>query len=250
MLTALKRLTPKQCILIGLGVIAFVTLTLLYRQLDITALHRRAEALNGVAVFVAMVVLPLAGFPVTIVHAVAGVRFGIGPGCALVALATLLQLFSAHTLVRMAPGFFARKLEPLRKRLPKGTHTPVTLFTMLLPGVPYCGQLYVLPLIGVPLSTYVLWSLPINVARSVVGVTFGDISDELTPLKLAGFAGYFIGITFACGWAFHKLRLKMREARDKQGQPTPLSEPVGGWDRFLAKRREARRRRAAAGPLR
>lgn len=245
MLNVLKRLTPKQYMFIAVGVAAFIGLTVLYGRIDIDSLHRKAEALNGGVVFAAMVMLPLAGFPVTIVHAVAGVRFGIGLGCALVALATFLQLLGAYALVKMAPGFFARKLEPLRKRLPKGTHTPVTLFTMLLPGVPYCGQIYVLPLVGVPLGTFLLWSLPINVARSVVGVTFGEISNELTPWKLAGFALYFIGITVSCTWAFRVLRRKMKEARNAPGQPTPLAEPVGGWDRFLAKRREARRRRAA-----
>lgn len=245
MLTVLKRLTPKQYLFIGLGVIAFIGLTYLYGRIDIDALHRKAEALNGGAVFVAMVLLPLAGFPVTVVHAVAGARFGIGLGCTLVALATFLQLLGAYALVKLAPGFFERKLEPLRKRLPHGTHTPVTLFTMLLPGVPYCGQIYVLPLIGVPLRTFLLWSLPINVARSVVGVTFGEISDELTPWKLAGFAAYFVGITVACTWAFRVLRRKMAEGQNAPGKPTPLSEPVGGWERFLAKRREAKRRRAA-----
>ncbi len=245
MLSRLKRLTPKQYLLIGLGVLVVIAVMMLYRQIDIEALHRRAESLNGVAVFAAMVVLPLAGFPVTVVHAVAGVRFGIGPGCALVALATFLQLLAAYGLVKLAPGFFARRLAPLRKRLPKGTHTPVTLFTMLLPGVPYVGQIYVLPLVGVPLGTYLLWSFPINVSRSVVGVTFGELSDELTPLRMAGFVVYFLVITATCAWAFRSLRRRMKEAENAPGQPTPLSEPVGGWESFLAKRREARRHRAA-----
>jgi uncharacterized membrane protein YdjX (TVP38/TMEM64 family) len=245
MLSRLRRVTPKQYLLIALGIIVLAGVTLLYRQIDIDAVHRKTEGLNGVAVFAAMVALPLTGFPVTVVHAVAGARFGIGPGCALVALATFLQLLCAYALVKMAPGFFARKLEPLRKRLPKGTHTPVTLFTMLLPGVPYFGQIYVLPLVGVPLGTFLGWSLPINVARSVVGVTFGDVSNDLTPLKLAGFAAYFIVITVTCTWSFRVLRRKIKEAKNAPGQPTPLSEPIGGWDRFFAKRRETRRLRAA-----
>ena len=247
MLSAFRRLTPKEYLLIGLGVAVLVGVTLGYRNIDIEAMHRRAESLDGLAVFAAMVLLPLVGFPVTIVHAVAGARFGIGLGCTLVAVATFLQLLGAYGLVRLAPGFFSRWLEPLRKRLPTGTHTPVTLFTMLLPGVPYSGQIYVLPLIGVPLGTYLLWSLPINVARSVVGVTFGEISSDLTPARLAGFVAYFVCITIACTWAFRVLRRKMREGENAPGRPRPLSEPVGGWETFLAKRREARRRRSAVG---
>lgn len=246
MVSFLRRLTPKQYLLIGMGVIVFAGLALFYRQIDIDALHRRADGLNGFVVFAAMVVLPLLGFPVMIVHAVAGVRFGIGPGCALVSVATLLQLLSAHGLVKLAPEFFAKRLAPLRKRLPKTAHAPLTLFTMLMPGVPYFSQIYVLPLMGVPLGTYLLLSLPINVVRSVVGVTFGKVSDELTPLRLLGFGIYFVAITAACSWAFLRLRKRMHEQANAAGRPTPLSEPVGGWEAFLVRRQEARRRRAAA----
>ncbi|MDF3059617.1 MAG: associated Golgi protein [Rariglobus sp.] len=246
MLSFLRRLTPKQYLLIGVVVMVLAGMALFYRQLDIDALHRRADGLNGFVVFAGMVVLPLLGFPVMIVHAIAGVRFGIGFGCVLVALATLLQLLSAYGLVKMAPGFFARRLAPFRARLPKTTHTPLTLFTMLLPGVPYFSQIYVLPLVGVPLGTYLAWSLPINVARSVVGVTFGDISDDLTPLRMTGFGLYFVVITSTCAWAFIRLKRKIHEHARGPGIPTPLSEPVGGWERFFRKRKEARRQRAAA----
>ena len=239
------RLTPKQYALVGIGVSVLVGLMLFYRQIDVAALHRKADAMNGVLVFASIVVLPLIGFPVTVVHAVAGLRFGIAGGCALVALATLCQLLGAYGLVKLAPGFFEKKLEPFRRRLPVGTHTPVTIFTMLLPGVPYFAQIYVLPLVGVPLGTFLVWSLPINVARSVVGVAFGDIFDHLTPLRLAGFAAYFVIITVTCSWAFRWLRRRMRAAENAPGKPTLLSEPVGGWEEFLARRREARRRRDA-----
>lgn len=240
------RVTPKQYLLVGITVGVLVGLALFYRQIDVAALHEKAYAMNGFWVFAAIVVLPLIGFPVTVVHAVAGLRFGVAWGCVLVALATLFQLLGAYGLVKLAPGFFAKKLEPFRRRLPAGTHTPVTIFTMLLPGVPYFAQIYVLPLVGVPLGTFMLWSLPINVARSVVGVAFGDIADHLTPLRLAGFVAYFVIITVTCSWAFRWLRRKMREEEEAPGKPTLLSEPVGGWEEFLAKRREARRQRDAA----
>jgi uncharacterized membrane protein YdjX (TVP38/TMEM64 family) len=240
------RVTPKQYLLAGISVGVLVGLALFYRQIDVAALHQKAYAMNGFWVFAAIVVLPLIGFPVTVVHAVAGLRFGVAWGCVLVALATLFQLLGAYGLVKLAPGFFAKKLEPFRRRLPAGTHTPVTIFTMLLPGVPYFAQIYVLPLVGVPLGTFMLWSLPINVARSVVGVAFGDIADHLTPLRLAGFVAYFVSVTVACSWAFGWLRRKMREEEEAPGKPTLLSEPVGGWEEFLARRREARRQRDAA----
>ena len=209
MLSVPWRLTPKQYLFIGLGTVVMVCVTLFYRRIDLMALHHRAAGLSGFWVFVAMVALPLVGFPVVLMHAVAGLRFGVGLGGVLVALATLLQLLAAYGLVKLAPGFFARRLEPLRNRLPAGAHASLTLFTMLLPGVPYFAQIYVLPLVGVPLRTFLRWSLPINIARSMVGVTFGDVSGDLTPLRLAGFAGYFVVITVVCCRAFRRLRRQM-----------------------------------------
>lgn len=249
MFSFLRRLTPKQYLLFGLGVLALTGVLFLYGRIDIEAIHAKADGMNGFVVFAAMVILPLCGFPVSVVHAVAGLRFGVALGCALVALATCLQLVTAYALVRLMPGFFERKLEPLRKRLPEGAHTPVTLFTMLLPGVPYFSQIYVLPLIGVPLGTFLTWGVPINVARSVVGVTFGHICDKLTPLSIAGFAAYLVGILLLCSWAFRRLRKTMLAARvTSVGGPTPLSEPVGGWDRFW-ERRMSRKARGSVGRM-
>jgi len=242
---SLRGLSMKQYLLIGAGVAVLAGVLFFYQQIDIEAIHARADSVNGIVVFGAMVILPLAGFPVSVIHAVAGLRFGLGLGCLLVALATTLQLLAAYGLVKWMPGFFARKLEPLRKRLPVSAHTPLTLFTMLLPGVPFFSQIYVLPLVGVPLGTFILWSLPISIARSVAGVAFGDVCDHLTPWRLAGFAAYFITVSVVCAWAFRRLRRKIGGDGHKPGQPTPLSEPLGGWTRFYQNPKLRRNRKAS-----
>lgn len=243
MLTFFRQLTLRRYCFIALGLVALVVLMFVYREIDIEAVHRKANEFNGVVVFALMVILPLLGFPVSVVHAVAGLRFGLVTGFELVAAATFLQLLIAYGLVKLAPGFFARRLEPLRKRLPEGAHTPVTLFTMLLPGVPYFAQLYVLPMIGVPLGTYLLWSLPINILRSLVGVTFGGLAEHMTPLRLAGFGLYTVTITLVCLWAFKRLRRVM-----KLTQPDPMSgfgTSVGelGATAAIIERNQTRRKR-------
>lgn len=204
-------------ILVGAGIVAaIVALVFAYRMIDIAALHARAEHVNGTLVFGLMTVLPMVGFPVSVTHAVAGVRFGFGPGLALVAVSIVLQLLGSYALVKAMPKFFARRLKPLRERLPKGAHAPVTQFTMLLPGVPYFAQNYVLPLAGVPLGIYLLWGISIHIAKSAIGVVFGDMSDNLTPLRIAGFAVYAISITVACTWAFRRLQARMKVAPEKK----------------------------------
>ena len=108
-------LDRRKLITIAIIVIACVGLTLLYRQIDIEAVHRRAEGINGVLVFGLMTLLPMVGFPVTVTHAVAGVRFGLPLGLTLVALSITLQMLLSYALVKMAPHLFARRLEPLRE---------------------------------------------------------------------------------------------------------------------------------------
>ncbi|MBA4138288.1 MAG: hypothetical protein C0518_13330 [Opitutus sp.] len=171
-------------------------------------------------VFLALTLLPLAGFPVSVMHAVAGVRFGFAVALPLVALSILLQLLLSYALVRAAPGFFARRLEPLRRRLPHAAHWPLTLFTLLLPGAPFFAQNYVLPLMGVPLRIFLSVALPLHLVRSIVGVTFGELSDHLTPWTVAGFAAYAVGVTLACGFAFRRLRERLRDPRPAGDGPT------------------------------
>lgn len=198
-------------------VLACVALALVYRQIDVQALHTRAQEINGFLVFVLITVLPLFGFPVSVCHAVAGVRFGLGLGLALVAASIVLQLLASYALVKMAPSFFARHMERWRKKLPKAAHVPLTQFTMLLPAVPYFAQNYVLPLVGVPLGTYLLWGSLIHIVKSIIGVLFGEMSDDLTPARIAIFVAYAIAITITTAWAFRRLQARIKDQRPAAG---------------------------------
>jgi uncharacterized membrane protein YdjX (TVP38/TMEM64 family) len=217
----LRRITPKQWGLLALAAAACVGLVFIYRLIDVQAIHDYARRMNGFVVFVVMTVLPMFGFPVSVLHVAAGVRFGTGLGLALTTVSIFLQLLASYALVKAAPSFFARWVEPLRKRLPKAAHTPLTQFTMLLPGAPYFAQNYVLPLVGVPLGTYLLWSFPLHVVRSIVGVIFGHESADLTPMKLAGFGLYSIAIGLTCAWSFRRLQRKMKDRPAAADGPTP-----------------------------
>jgi uncharacterized membrane protein YdjX (TVP38/TMEM64 family) len=219
--TEWRALTLKRRLMLAGALVAGIGLVWLYRQIDLRALERQADRTNGAVVFAALVILPLAGFPVSVLHALAGLRFGMGRGFLLVASSIFLQLLASNRLLRLAPRLFERWLGPLRRRLPEGTHGPLTLFTLLLPGAPYFGQIYVLPMIGVPLRKYLPASFVILTARSFIGVVFGHESTTLTPLKLAGFVIYTIVITVLSGWAFQRLQRKMKDRPAGEDGPTP-----------------------------
>lgn len=206
-------LTTRAAFLLLGAVGACILLALAYRQIDIADLHERARHLNGEVVFALMVLLPLAGFPVTVIQAVAGLRFGFGVGFALSALAIVLQMLASYGLVAAAPKFFAARVAPLRRRLPRTAHIALTQFTILLPGVPFWAKNYVLPIVGVPLRTYLLWGGSIHIACSAAGILFGNLGDHLTPLRIGGFAAYALTITLACAWAFRRLQAQIRVER-------------------------------------
>ena len=219
----LRRVTPKQWIMAGLAVAGIVGLVLLYRMIDVQAIHDQAKRMNGFAVFVVMTLLPMVGFPVSVLHVEAGVRFGTGLGLALTTVSILIQLLASYALVKAAPGFFERKMAPWRKKLPEAAHTPLTQFTMLLPGAPYFVQNYILPLVGVPLGTYLLRGFPLHAVRSVVGVIFGHESADLTPAKMAWFGVYSVAIGLTCAWSFRRLRKKMKDQPAAEGDPKPAA---------------------------
>lgn len=189
-----------------IGVPLIVGFYLLSRVVSIDAVRSYAEKLDGVVAFVLLTILPLLGFPVTVLFVAAGIKFGKGLGMALVALSILIQLLASYGLVHWKRKFFERKFKDAREKIPPGAHGPVTLFTLLLPGVPFFAKNYLIPMLGVPLRTFLLWALPIHVARSTVSVVFGDESDHLTPARIAALVAYFVAMLAASWWAFRRIQ--------------------------------------------
>lgn len=211
---AAPAFSPRTLLFIA-GVAGAAALLWFFGRTHLAQLHARAGEFHGGIVFLALMVLPLAGFPVSVLHALAGAKFGWPLGLALVTVSIAFQLVASYFIVRAAPGFFARRFAWLRGHL-SGTvtaHRSLTLFAMLLPGAPYFAQNYVVAGAGVPFGIYFGYSFIIHVVRSVVGVVFGEWSGDLTASRAALFAIYTVAITLACGLAFRRLRSQWRSPR-------------------------------------
>lgn len=183
---------------------------------DIDAVHAAADRLNPVVAFALLVFLPLVGFPASILHVVAGIRFGGKLGMLLVSISILLQLLASYAIVRIWRERLDRSrwLKQVRARLPEGTHSSICILAVLLPGAPYAAINTVLPLIGVPLRTYLLCCWPIHTLRSTITVTLGDQSDRLTPSRLAVLAVYALAIFAASWWTYRRMKAQL------EGQPS------------------------------
>lgn len=200
-------------ILLGIG--------LLSRQIDVDEVHAYTKRFDSWIVFVAITLLPLVGFPVTVLHVLAGMRWGPKLGYTLVVLSIVLQLFASYALVHLFRPVFERRLAKFRERIPKGAHGPVTLFTALLPGVPFFAKNYLIPVMGVPLWTFIMWCFPLHALRASLAVLFGHQSNELTPTRIAWFCAYFVLITLSCAWVFRRLRAEVGDPSLAASGQTP-----------------------------
>lgn len=188
------------------AVVVLAGCALLYQRIDIDAVRAAASKLNGGLAFALLTVLPLVGFPVSVLHVAAGVRFGVPLGLALVWCSILLQLLASYGLVRWKRRFFAHRFKSIREKIPKGAHASVTVFTMLIPGAPFFAQNYTLALIGVPFRLYVGICLPMHAARSSIAVILGGEAQHLTPARVLLILLYAATILAASWWAFRRIR--------------------------------------------
>lgn len=195
-----------------------VLVALFYHYGDIEAVHREAGRLNGGLAFALLVFLPLIGFPASVLHVAAGIRFGGKLGIALVALSILLQLLASYAIVHVWRARLDRSpwLRRVRERLPEGAHASVCVLAVLLPGAPYAAVNYCLPLIGVPLRTYLFCCLPVHTLRSTVTVLLGHQSGHLTGGRLAVLAAYALLIFAASWWTYRRVRSQL-------GDPPPAA---------------------------
>lgn len=196
---------------------------LAYSKLDIETVHARAAEVPAWAAITALVILPLVGFPASLLHVAAGIRFGAGVGLALVSGSIFLQLLASYGLVALRREKLekSRWLSRLRERIPSGAHTSVCIFGVLLPGAPYMAINLVLPLLGVPLRTFLLCAWPLHTLRSTITVVLGDQSDQLTATRLAVLLAYALTIFGASWWTYRKLKSQFDGKASAKEEPNP-----------------------------
>jgi uncharacterized membrane protein YdjX (TVP38/TMEM64 family) len=214
----LKRSVAARVVLfacVGLLLVAAMT-----GRIDMASVHRVSARLNGAAAFSLLVVLPLVGFPASVLHLAAGIRFGAVLGQALVSLSILIQLLASYGLVHAWRGGFARRFDGLRRRIPSGAHPTLCILAVLIPGAPYTAINYVLPLIGVRLRTFLLCCWPLHTLRSTVTVLLGDQTDKLTPARLSLLAGYALLLSAGSWWMYRRLRRQLGDPPPTGDDPT------------------------------
>ena len=182
---------------------------LLAGRIDTDAVQRPADRLNAAAAVALLVVLPLLGFPASVLHVAAGVRFGPVLGLVLVSGSIAAQLLASYALVRMFRGRFEHRFGAWRRRIPRGAHASIAVFAVLIPGAPFAAVNYVLPLLGVRLRTYFLCCWPLHTLRSTITVLLGGEIGRFTPTRLVVLGAYALALTAASAWTYRRLRQQL-----------------------------------------
>lgn len=207
-----RGLTRRQIIIGAAAVVAVLALVFGGSGLDLDRFHAWTKGLPAAAVAALVCVLPLVGFPISALHLAAGLRFDFWVALPIVAGATLVQHAAAWALARALPERFFTRLQPWKKKLAGTGHKQAAVLCCLLPGMPYTVQLYLLPLMGAPLRVLCLISVPLHTARATVTILLGNVSDHLTPGRVAALAAYYAVVFTICGFVLRHLRRSLTAA--------------------------------------
>ena len=151
------------------------------------------DSLSVSTLLIALTVLPIFGFPISVLHIAAGARFGLGLGSVAVALSTLAHLLATYLLAQLLEGPLRRVLGVFGWHLPKvpaASAWPFGFWIALLPGVSYALKNAVPPLASVSLRVYIGTALPTHIATSLIGLGIGRATMEFSWPLAAGVAAY------------------------------------------------------------
>jgi uncharacterized membrane protein YdjX (TVP38/TMEM64 family) len=185
-LFGLSRHKAKLWWVAALIVVAVAVVGLIVRYTDLTLVNVTdwIHTLNPLAVVPLMAVLPIAGFPISVVYLVAGAKFGPLWGGVVVAAVTTAHLLGTYVIAR---SFLRAPLQRFIERrhthlphIPEDEQAAICLIAALVPGLPYVMRNYVLAVADIRLRYYVGVCLPIYVARSYVTILLGDGGTTVT----------------------------------------------------------------------
>lgn len=187
--------------------------------------------LDPVLVIPLMAVLPVFGFPISVVYLVAGARFGPVGGGLVVLVATTCHMLGTYLIGRsVLRGPLQRYIERKHKHLPQvplDEQAAVTVIAALVPGLPYVVRNYLLVLAGVRLKYLLFVCMPIYVARSYVTILLGDMGSDPSKKGLAILLTIDALKVAICGLVIWRLRLHHRKyhANDEHiGDPPAAAE--------------------------
>jgi uncharacterized membrane protein YdjX (TVP38/TMEM64 family) len=177
--------------------------------------ERWKEAMNALpaaALLVCFAVLPLTGFPVTLLLLAVSARFGFWPGLATTAIVTAIHLAASYPLSKLMRRPVTALLKKAGWDLPtldRRSAWPFSAWLALAPGLSYALKNYTPALAGVPFAVYFFTYYPIHVVTSVLGLLLGRATVNFSWQMALGILVYAI----VMGLLTKLLASRLRETR-------------------------------------
>ena len=156
------------------------------------------------ALFVAlMIVLPVAGFPITVFLIIGGIKFGI-----FYMILLWLLILPIHPLIAY---YLASPLEkPLRRfskkmgypipKLPEDRTAMYSFLFLAIPAIPYAVKNYLLPLAGAPFTYCVIMNFLVQFPQGIPFIILGKSATDLNLTLFYIALALIIAIYFVLRW--------------------------------------------------
>ena len=174
--------------LAGALLVLLLCLWFLYSQrgnLNREALESFGQGLPITWFLLAFFLLPLCGFPMSVLLVLAGIRFGLGGGMAVV---TAGMLFHHYVAFHLTHGWFRNRLRAFLERLGYGI-PPIqekhrvwfTAVFAAIHGPPYFAKLDLLALTDIPFKVYLWAGASVYILFSLIPVAAGSALAHFDP---------------------------------------------------------------------
>ena len=151
-----------------------------------------------------LLILPLAGFPLSVLLLLSGIRFGFAGGMTLSTVAVYFHNFAAY---RLTHGLFRSRLRAFLERsgyvIPSISARHQLRFTLLfaaIHGPPYVAKLYLLALTDIPFRTYFLAGSAVYAIFCAVPVAAGSAVATLDLTWIYVVIGAIAGVSLLGYW--------------------------------------------------
>jgi|GEM_PF-3541436 len=141
------------------------------------------DTLSPAWLLVCFALLPLAGFPMSLLLIAVGARFGFWPGFGFTAVITAFHLVTSYPLAGLVRRPVMAILDKAGWSLPKltpRTAWPFATWLALAPGVSYAIKAYTPSLAGIPFTTFFVCYFPINMSTAVLGLLLGGATTHFS----------------------------------------------------------------------
>ncbi len=134
---------------------------------------------------ISMIALPALGFPISIFLIVGSIKFGsvtmILIWLLILPLHTTIGFYVARFLRPYIEYLFTKKLGYKVPQIPTENTAIFSLLFLLIPGIPYAGKNYMLPLAGVPFIYCVIMNTAV---QGVLGIPFIILGESATKMDM------------------------------------------------------------------